>query len=97
MKNNLLLIVLLLLVCPLFASEPLKEADSPTGSDVGRFQILRVEGEAEANLTASKQVVVFRLDTVTGRTWKLVMTLIDERYVEGWIEVPVLELKDLKR
>ena len=91
MKLALPIIAALLLISPLSATDSHKEIASATGNEVGRFQIIQTVVEAMPDGgSALKQTHVLRIDTITGRTWKLVMYVSKGKYIEGWMEISVL-------
>lgn len=81
-----LALFILLLAIALFAADTPK----PDVSAVGRFQLFSAEVETLMRNTTMKGPYVFRLDTVTGRTWAFTSSTVagsNRPAGEFWMEI----------
>lgn len=69
MKKFIAFALLLSVVCAVSALTEDGSPPAPTGRDVGRYQL--AAGAAPMLQIGSQIETIFRIDTVTGQTWKL--------------------------
>jgi hypothetical protein len=89
--------VLFTFLLSLSASEPATTSSpiSPqTKSENGRYQIHQYTIDLSVDDIKTKQNLLIRIDTVTGQTWKYFHYLRNDKFIEGWVEIPTLERKD---
>jgi hypothetical protein len=57
-------------------------------TEIGRFVLSTANYVVVNGGAAENELDIFKIDTVTGKTWHLTAVLSDEKYTEQWVIIP---------